>query len=1099
MGCEGSKCGDCQGKDPAASAGPTEDDYEAGAVQVEVECDLLPRRPPPLRLGLLKRRAVADRGSVAAPVSSKELPTAVADNALVAEPTVWDPTSDRRERASPGRAICASALFLETAGQVDTRSCHRSQRGGGGVTTEWESERKGGVRGGGGGGGGCEGWAPIGDLVAPRLPPTASFASREKLAGTLPREPPPLPVLPSTLAKAGDRVVDASAASRDACAPPRQNTPQQLDYSRQGSLLKLKAGPGGCLPIAQAVVEGGSLARAMFWRRRYFELRPAQLVYRAFGADGRALTGTPPLGAFPLSELDEVAVKGRDVALHFAVRQRTGTRRRNRASLCLRATSGVEAERWGTAVRNAAAVRLRERLPREWDVPAMLAKGKEPVRLVKTVVLPQRSVDAVQRLLDHSFVCKRTKDRGSQELPVRLEVVQVSNVQNFAAWVKYTRARDGLASKAANSQAGSPGLDTLGPSVLTGSHNDSFVRTVLGELDESANEHWLFHGTTAEAVECIAHRDFRLDLAGSHRGTLYGRGVYLAECSSKADEYSDVDQDGFCRMLLCRAALGRIMVNAERDPGKDIAARCKANYDSLCGDRWRAVGTYREFVLYNNKQFYPECIIVYKRVTQAELLAAVGAAAEHDDMLRAASLLPTVARLAETHPDPVVRYRIHMLLEAHTKTTAPALALCLRDERSSVRCTVSAALGQLGSHATATLRVSGSDHPARKAVADHAVPALSACLADPSENVRAAAAAALMHFGKHAAGAVPALSELLRDSCWTVRESAAVTLGELAACAASSAPALAECLMDASSELRKRAVKALGKICQHAPHSVNTTAAVASFMECLCDSNAGVREAAADALQYVGPHTTATLSALTKCFDDSDPAVRKAAANAIGQPTAHAALAAPQLVELLKDTDQEVRTVAAVALGRMGYHGDNGASVVSALHHCIKDKNVALKAAAIAAIGRLGANTTTATTVPGLIRCLRDANAKVRQAAATTLGQLGSYSAAVALPALVERIKDTDSGVRDASTMALVTLSGRAEPAVPALTAFLEDPDSKVRRTAAMVLGHIASAASHAPAESSSGSSSEGSGAASEGSNSCISLHIWDGSGGVHL
>ena len=79
------------------------------------------------------------------------------------------------------------------------------------------------------------------------------------------------------------------------------------------------------------------------------------------------------------------------------------------------------------------------------------------------------------------------------------------------------------------------------------------------------------------------------------RGTLYGKGIYFAECatkaccvfafpkilrakaegsrklnecsSGKADEYCVEDADGYCWMLLCRVALGTVMVCKEPAAG----------------------------------------------------------------------------------------------------------------------------------------------------------------------------------------------------------------------------------------------------------------------------------------------------------------------------------------------------------------------------------------------------------------------------------------------------------------------------------------------------------------------------------------------------
>merc|ERR1711920_264940 len=61
---------------------------------------------------------------------------------------------------------------------------------------------------------------------------------------------------------------------------------------------------------------------------------------------------------------------------------------------------------------------------------------------------------------------------------------------------------------------------------------------------EICNETFVFHGTTAAAAESIVAHDFRLSLAGTGAGTLYGRGLYLAQNPSKSDEYCTPDANG---------------------------------------------------------------------------------------------------------------------------------------------------------------------------------------------------------------------------------------------------------------------------------------------------------------------------------------------------------------------------------------------------------------------------------------------------------------------------------------------------------------------------------------------------------------------------
>eukprot|EP00913_Durusdinium_trenchii_P003581 g3313.t1 len=63
-------------------------------------------------------------------------------------------------------------------------------------------------------------------------------------------------------------------------------------------------------------------------------------------------------------------------------------------------------------------------------------------------------------------------------------------------------------------------------------------------------------------------QDFRIDLAGSNAGTMYGKGCYLAENCTKADEYARDEPHGYYEgvfaLLLCRVCMGKYLYTTER-------------------------------------------------------------------------------------------------------------------------------------------------------------------------------------------------------------------------------------------------------------------------------------------------------------------------------------------------------------------------------------------------------------------------------------------------------------------------------------------------------------------------------------------------------
>lgn len=808
-----------------------------------------------------------------------------------------------------------------------------------------------------------------------------------------------------------------------------------------GWLLKRCGGDGGgSAPEALsglAVAAAGSTAQGLFWRRRFFELSGEHISYwvaeppKRHHCDSASETATPPRGRLQVAEIDDVVVRGREVHLHFAAPQTTGRRGLRRFTLSLCASTCEEAAVWAEAVRSAAAARLHAVLPTGWDVGTMLSGNVGPVRRVVKVDLPREATQIVQHLVDHSFICKRTRDRGNQEVPLRLEVVKVMCVQNVAAWMAYNSARVRVRAK-----AGAGNAHPLLPEVLTATLESA---AALGGLDEAANEQWLFHGTTVAAAQGITDSEFRMDLAGSHRGSMYGKAVYLAECSSKADEYSEAGEDGLCRMLLCRATLGSVLVERERHPNApELELKCRHRHDSLCGDRWAAVGTFREFVLYDSSQVYPEYIIHYRRAMEGDLLQAVGMVSNDRDGV--SRLVPHAARLAQTHPDPQVRYRISLMLGAHAATVVPALTECLKDETPLRRRTAALALGHIAdftsfSRASFDPLAEDAEEKQRANPVASAVPSLMHCLEDTSEVVRKAAAQALQQIGPAAGVAVPALIAHLSDPSEDMRCACANALERLGGeFAAPAVPALAALLQDANTSVQKAALAALGQLGPHAEP------AVPAIIECLQSTSESVRFAAAAALEHLGPSAASSVPTLLRCLQDSNVGVRTVAATALGQLGIYVDSLAPSeaLRARLLDSHEGVRVSAAAALGRLGC-----SSAVPALIESLKDPNEDVRKAAATALGQLRDLALPA--LPHIIKGLKDSNEDVRKAFAVALGFFGP-NAAVAAPALIATLSDTNVSVRKAAAVSLGSLRVPSRGVTAALTERLKDPNDGVRK-----------------------------------------------------
>jgi len=209
--------------------------------------------------------------------------------------------------------------------------------------------------------------------------------------------------------------------------------------------------------------------------------------------------------------------------------------------------------------------------------------------------------ERVQELIDDTFRNKITKDRRS-EMPISLQVMAVVRMENIALWKKYAAQREKIrkARRCSGVQNSKWQEQTVPPSTAGSLHC----------LDEDVQESYLFHGTDANAALQIQHHGFCLDYA---RKGLFGAGIYCAEAASKADEYAGDDKEDFHVMLLSRVVRG--VVHRVEQPDGDLHKKLnRRKYDSVLGDREAAVGTYREYVVYNEAQAYPEYAVIYRRI-----------------------------------------------------------------------------------------------------------------------------------------------------------------------------------------------------------------------------------------------------------------------------------------------------------------------------------------------------------------------------------------------------------------------------------------------------------------------------------------------------
>jgi len=96
------------------------------------------------------------------------------------------------------------------------------------------------------------------------------------------------------------------------------------------------------------------------------------------------------------------------------------------------------------------------------------------------------------------------------------------------------------------------------------------------------NEAYSFHGTSPVGAVGIGESGLDLGMVGSNVGTMFGAGAYMAEASSKSDEYASEDTSGVFAgryaLLLCRALVRNAFYISESDMPAIEAAIASGRY-----------------------------------------------------------------------------------------------------------------------------------------------------------------------------------------------------------------------------------------------------------------------------------------------------------------------------------------------------------------------------------------------------------------------------------------------------------------------------------------------------------------------------------------
>eukprot|EP00927_Polykrikos_kofoidii_P066406 TRINITY_DN62006_c0_g1_i1.p1 TRINITY_DN62006_c0_g1~~TRINITY_DN62006_c0_g1_i1.p1 ORF type:complete len:1025 (-),score=129.32 TRINITY_DN62006_c0_g1_i1:206-3280(-) len=246
----------------------------------------------------------------------------------------------------------------------------------------------------------------------------------------------------------------------------------------------------------------------------------------------------------------------------------------------------------------------------------------------------------MQELLDGTYINKVTRDRKGGPLADRFVVVAAVRSEHAVLWDSFALRRQVVADRI-TAQANAAVESTQACKFWVRGHckygeackykhakGSALVipktvaacpglagRCVLPSGANAANEAFLMHGTNPTSAVAILRTDFKIDLAGASAGTMFGPGAYLAEASSKADEYAQDDKDGTYKglyaIVVCRALVGLPYVVEK--PGNYFKHVVSGDFDCVLGDRERAVGTFREFIFFHEESIFPEYAVFYRR------------------------------------------------------------------------------------------------------------------------------------------------------------------------------------------------------------------------------------------------------------------------------------------------------------------------------------------------------------------------------------------------------------------------------------------------------------------------------------------------------
>ncbi|WAQ98782.1 PAR15-like protein, partial [Mya arenaria] len=200
-----------------------------------------------------------------------------------------------------------------------------------------------------------------------------------------------------------------------------------------------------------------------------------------------------------------------------------------------------------------------------------------------------------------------------------LKVNKIERIENLTLFEQYTHRRQILLHGATEANLFQNLTDLKSKNGLSEIEKFMGEEWRLGRLLPEVNEGYLFHGTKEDRINGVVTQGLDPRLAQGH--AVLGQAIYLAESSTKADQYTDNRTKTGLKMFLVRACLGNIHLMNKCRKLKRPPCTETACLSDTCDHEKRfhsvveeAQFIFREFVVYDSNLVYPEYLISYDRV-----------------------------------------------------------------------------------------------------------------------------------------------------------------------------------------------------------------------------------------------------------------------------------------------------------------------------------------------------------------------------------------------------------------------------------------------------------------------------------------------------